>query len=588
MAKNDLILLDGIIDEYRANNIPSNKLDEVFEYFATEQILKDYDFTREEILSGSVDGHNDGGIDEFYIIVNGHLAEKIPIEVWPRTNSELVVYFITCKHEDSFRQLPINNLIASIQQLLDFSIPSSELTSSYNEKVLRKREQLISTYKKLAISLSKFEIRLFYACRGTEEIEENIRSKAKQAETICENSFSECNAIFEFIGNSKLLEIYRERPNEISDLRFDKCIELNGQYVVLVRLDHYRKFITDSKGNLCKRLFESNVRDYLGMNPVNTDIQKTLKDHEGPDFWWLNNGITIIGTHAHIVANTIYITDVQIVNGLQTSESIFSYYTDKDKEQELSEENRSVLVKILITEDNETKNKIIFATNNQTNVNVPALRANDKIQIDIDDMLRSNGIYYERRINYYQNQDIPEDKIISPLSLAAGYICLIYKNPHLASHLKQKFMRDNRKYERVFSSRVDINLWVVIAKLILLTDKYLNEIGLGVGSKAFKLHKHFRHLILFMSMARLFGSFAFTENDLIKMSIAEYSKELFLSVVDDIQEIDSECFSRVKRPSMLFHYSCCELIEQKYGIKAIKSVRDKNQQIWPNAIAIRD
>ena len=149
-------------------------------------------------------------------------------------------------------------------------------------------------------------------------------------------------------------------------------------------------------------------------------------------------------------------------------------------------------------------------------------------------------------------------------------------------------MRDNRKYERVFSSRVDINLWVVIAKLILLTDKYLNEIGLGVGSKAFKLHKHFRHLILFMSMARLFGSFAFTENDLIKMSIAEYSKELFLSVVDDIQEIDSECFSRVKRPSMLFHYSCCELIEQKYGIKAIKSVRDKNQQIWPNAIAIRD
>lgn len=42
MAKNDLILLDGIIDEYLAQGLPSSKEDEVFEYLATEQILKDW------------------------------------------------------------------------------------------------------------------------------------------------------------------------------------------------------------------------------------------------------------------------------------------------------------------------------------------------------------------------------------------------------------------------------------------------------------------------------------------------------------------------------------------------------------------
>lgn len=70
MAKNDKILIDGIIDERVENKIPSDKRDEVFEYFAFEQILKDYDLSHEELISGSVDGRNDGGIDGFYIFLN--------------------------------------------------------------------------------------------------------------------------------------------------------------------------------------------------------------------------------------------------------------------------------------------------------------------------------------------------------------------------------------------------------------------------------------------------------------------------------------------------------------------------------------
>ena len=102
MAKNDLVLLDSIIDEYIQNKRPSENCGEVFEFFATEQILKNYAFSEQQILSGSVDGRNDGGIDEFFVLVNGHLAEGIPEEFWPKSNSELEVYIITCKHDDSF------------------------------------------------------------------------------------------------------------------------------------------------------------------------------------------------------------------------------------------------------------------------------------------------------------------------------------------------------------------------------------------------------------------------------------------------------------------------------------------------------
>ena len=108
MAKNDLILLDGILEDYISKQLPSKDPGEVFEYFSIEQILKDFAFSHKQLFSGSVDGHNDGGIDEFFIMVNGHLAEEIPDGFWPKTNAELEVYIVTCKHDDSFKQAPYN------------------------------------------------------------------------------------------------------------------------------------------------------------------------------------------------------------------------------------------------------------------------------------------------------------------------------------------------------------------------------------------------------------------------------------------------------------------------------------------------
>ena len=42
------------------------------EFLALEQILKDEDLSFDEIMSGLVDGRQDGGIDGFYIFINGH------------------------------------------------------------------------------------------------------------------------------------------------------------------------------------------------------------------------------------------------------------------------------------------------------------------------------------------------------------------------------------------------------------------------------------------------------------------------------------------------------------------------------------
>ena len=127
MAKNDLILIDSIIEERVSENLPSNRKDEVFEFLSYEQVLKEYDLSADDIKSGSVDGRNDGGIDSIYILVNGHLISDVKNALLPKSNANLEVFFFTCKHRDVFKQDPVNSICTSLQELLDFSKENKNL-----------------------------------------------------------------------------------------------------------------------------------------------------------------------------------------------------------------------------------------------------------------------------------------------------------------------------------------------------------------------------------------------------------------------------------------------------------------------------
>lgn len=580
MAKNDLVLLDGILEEYQHQGIPSSKSDEVFEFFVTSQVLKNFAFSQNELLSGSVDGRNDGGIDEFFVLVNGHLAETIPNDFWPKSNSELEVFIITCKHDDSFKQSPITTLIPSLIELFDFSKSSLSLTNSYNQKLLEKRDLFYTAYKRTATSLSKFNINLVYACRGDEIVEDNIQSKATQAETICKDFFSGCSVSFSFWGNSRLLSSYRERPTSSLNLIFEDCINQNGQYVVLSSIKDFYNFISDPQGNLNRYLFDSNVRDYLGLNPVNSDILDSLKKQRGdaPNFWWLNNGITLIGSNAHIIGKSISIENAQIVNGMQTSFSIHKYMSESTP----GDENRSVLIKILLLNDSVLRNEIIYATNNQTNVSVSSLHATDIIQRDIEELLLQHGIYYERRTNYFQNQGIPESEVVTPLALASGYIALLYKNPFAASVLKQKFMRDPIKYGKIFSNSHDINVWYPIAQLSLLTGKYLNYLRPKISeNNQTKFLKHSRHIVMFHTISRLLGTYAFDEKQLINFDMAQYTHEEVQKTLLDLREMDENIFSKNQKISSSLYKKSFKYMSQKYNIIALSVIDKKSNLFWP-------
>jgi hypothetical protein len=571
MAKNDKILIDGIIDDRIEIKLPSIKRDEAFEYFAIEQDLKDYDLSRDEIIAGNIDGRNDGGIDGFYIIVNGHLLSDPESFQWPKAGSVLEVWIITCKHHDKFKQAPLDNIAASVAELLDFTIDKADLKGDYSEQVLSSRENLKYAYRKVSSRLSNFIITYVYASRGnTVELGESIESRSKQIIKITEDSFGNCVSNFIFLGSSELIELHRKVPNFTLELPFVEDLSRGERYVMLVNLFDYFNFISDN-GKLRRYLFDSNVRDFMGLNRVNEDIKATLLDIESPDFWLLNNGVTILATGASVIGKSIQIEDIQIVNGLQTSESIYRHFIEGGSDPK----NRSVLVKVIVSQEDNVRDTIIRATNNQTNVELASLHATDKIQRDIEDILKQHDLYYERRTNFYKNQEISTDKILTPLYIAAGFLSLVLKNADHATRLKSKFMRSESSYEKVFSLSTDLKIWPQIAKILKKTDSFIESVRPKEKKGNDRVIKARRQFLSFITVSRLLGTFDFSAPSLISLDIDRYNEDELFLMWEFMNSLTPDDRIRYHIGRNYF-VSLCENSHEKWGIKGINRIKNNN------------
>lgn len=346
LAKNDTILIDGIIAQRMADGTPSTDKGEAFEYFSFEQLLKKYDLSQEEIESGWVDGRNDGGIDGIFLFVNGHLVLDITTFHYQKENSYVDLFVISCKHHDTFRESTLNTLVATAQELFDFSLDEFAFRGSYSSDVLDHRRSFVYTYKKIAITNPSINIHYIYASRGdANDIGESINARASQIIDNTAKFFSNANVDFKFIGSKELIEKYRTAKQFALELPFLDYLTGSGEgYIAVVKLFDYYNFVSDEEESLRRYLFDSNVRDYIGNNKVNNDIAESLEDETIPDFWWLNNGITILATNAVINGKIIMLKDIQVVNGLQTTETIYRHF----KAGTRVSQHRTLAIKIIV------------------------------------------------------------------------------------------------------------------------------------------------------------------------------------------------------------------------------------------------
>jgi len=279
---------------------------------------------------------------------------------------------------------------------------------------------------------------------------------------------------FEFSGAAELLDLARRRPVESFTLKLAESPVSSSRepgYIGLVRLVDFYNFIADDKGRLRQRLFEANVRDYQGTKGSNVDMQQTLRSKLAEDFWWLNNGVTIIAAKANEAARILAIESPYIVNGLQTSNEIFRYFSEGGKK----EDDRNVLVRVIVTTDSEIADRVIRATNSQIYIPPSQLKATEKIHRDIEDFMKKYDLFYDRRKNHYKMQGKPIERIVGISELAQAVLASALARPADARARPSSVLNNDEEYQKVFNGKYPISLYPKAALLLRLCEKYLND-----------------------------------------------------------------------------------------------------------------
>lgn len=530
MSANDLIMLNAVLKQKRDETAQNFSEESYFEIFVAEQALKDFDLSYDEIINGITDGGGDGGIDSAYIFINGELILDDTEFSTLKKDIYIDVFFIQSKISKSFSEGQIDKFISTTNDVLDLSREIEELSSVYNSKLLGAIKRFRAAYKDLASKFPKLRFSYYYATKG-DSVHPNVNRKVEQLRESIKKLFSSSDFDFKFLGSNALLELARQAPKTVYsiDLSENPISTMGvGGYVCLVGMKDYYNFITDS-GKLIKNIFESNVRDYQGDIQVNEGIKLTLESKsKNDDFWWLNNGVTIIATRATLSGKRITIEDPQIVNGLQTSTEIYKYFSSKNTEGE----NRNILVRIIVPTELEIRDRIIKATNSQTKIPDASLRATEKIHRDIEEYLKPYSLFYDRRKNFYKNEGKPIDKIISITQLAQAVMSTLLGRPDNARARPSSLLKKEEDYKRVFNINYSLSLYLFCAILLKRTDVF-------VKSDAAKLYAEQRnnirfHLMMFIAM-KMAGKKELVYQDFDKLRIENINDGYILDCLGTVK-----------------------------------------------------
>lgn len=466
MSKNAQILLENLIEQEFRNNDNYSNISEYFEFFSASQILKNQGLSDDEVDNGIVGKGLDGGCDSIYLFLNNLLITPDVVEhISAPKDSILEMIIIQSKKTTSFGEDAVMKWKTISGNLLDLSKTTTDFTARYNADILEAFTTFRDTYTRLITSRVKLKFRFYYATLAS-ELHPNVIQQAEELKDTIKGLFP--NAVVEvtFVDSDTLFEMYNAVIENRVNLKFaDIPISPNQKnYVALVDLKSYFNFIVNDEGDVRKSFFDSNVRDYQGKNNVNSSISETLHRADDNDFWWLNNGVTVLASEATLVNNReLQIVNPEIVNGLQTSMEIYNYFSEN--REALESEKRSILLRIIVPDNEESRDQIIFATNNQTNIPKATLRVTDPIHLQIEMYFKSRGLFYDRRKNYYKNQGHKPAEIVGVSFLAQCLITIFLKKPDYARARPSTLLNDEKTYNELYEKNNNLEVFYRVALL---------------------------------------------------------------------------------------------------------------------------
>ena len=217
-----------------------------------------------------------------------------------------------------------------------------------------------------------------------------------------------------------------------------------------------------------EKLLQRNIRSYLGLhgNRVNEGIRATLQSENPSDFYFFNNGLTLVCSDFSYNAlqgsdYQIKVENLQIVNGGQTCMTIFKTLEEMSAQGISMPDSAFVLVRIykLPKDSEDMVLQITHATNSQNPVDLKDLKSNDEKQERLQNSIEELGFSYRRK-----RMDTPLKTSDITSGVAAEAILSVWRTaPHQAKFLIREHF--GKLYDTIFSDSLN-GAQTVIAVLL--------------------------------------------------------------------------------------------------------------------------
>lgn len=421
-----------------------------FEAFANYCVFSKYSADSVEISDLVYEGP-DPGIDGAMLFVDDRavFSDDELSEIFEKSKREyqVSIVFTQVKTSTSWSKMEIDSFIASITDFL------SEYPAQPHSKYLADFKIMFKTiYKnigRLKNGLPDLHAYFISAAPNTDATEINAAFNIGQ-QALKNLGYS---------SDTKLIMAHREVVHElwlsadgpvearlatVGYAPFPAAPNINNAYVATVLAkDFINSVLKNPDGTIRKKLFEENVRDFLGVDSeVNSEIALTLQDDsKKPRFGLMNNGITIVASSVRPAGQEIYIRDFQIVNGCQTSNVLISVDDKVDT-------NVSLMVKLIEADEPTVIDDIVRATNRQSKVEDAQFASTIGVLRDIEKYFNARGagepnrLYFERRKGQYGPENITPIRIFDIRETARCFAAVSLMRPDLASRYPNRLTSD--------------------------------------------------------------------------------------------------------------------------------------------------
>lgn len=441
------------LGDFQAKHSVSNDQSKQFEAFLNYTIFRTHCAENIEPRDLVYEG-DDPGIDGVMIFVDDAYVSSVE-EVEEalkdrKRDADVTVVFTQAKTSESWSKAEINTFESAINDFLsdDASYPHSEYMKNAREVF----DAVLKHVGKIRDGKPKAEIYFATTARAADTKEILAAGTAIQRSVDGTGYFSSVQV--DLVNRDSIVELWTAAEGQVeATLKvlgmapFPKTPGIDEGYAVTVRAKEFiEQILVDGNGRLRQRIFEENVRDFLGSaGDVNQEMADTLLDDvKQKRFGILNNGITMISPDVRVGSLEISIRDFQIVNGCQTSNVLF-------ENRDAIGPDATIMLKLIETSDPAVIDDIVRSTNRQAKVEenqflatLDAVKALERYfeARGADDDLR---LYFERRKNQFSHREnVKAIRVFDIKEIARCVAAMFLDKPDIASRYPNRLTSEMR------------------------------------------------------------------------------------------------------------------------------------------------